>query len=140
MKLYDIFEAGSAGYHKLFHHQSWRVAILNYIDDLAPEKMHALEAHMETDEVFVLLEGDAVLVLGRCHQGDIEDFECVRMQPGQVYKIPKGVYHTLTMTKNAKVLIIEEENTCPDNSPQIPLAPRQLKMMKTIIRASGFAI
>ncbi|TVP85730.1 MAG: hypothetical protein EA375_03110 [Acholeplasmataceae bacterium] len=138
MKLYDIYEAGSAGYHKLFHHQNWRVAILNYIDDLALDNIRSVEAHLETDEAFVLLEGDAVLVLGQCNQGDIKGFECVRMQPGQVYKIPKGVYHAVTMTEDAKVLIIEEENTCPDNSPTIPLDAESQQMMKARIRASGF--
>ncbi len=44
--------------------ETWRVAILNYLDEIHPEKIDFMERHNETDEVFVLIKGQALLFLG----------------------------------------------------------------------------
>ncbi len=49
------------GYRPLVDFGSWRVAYLRFIDELIPDKITRLERHLETDEVFVLLNGEAVL-------------------------------------------------------------------------------
>ena len=43
---------------------TWRVALLNYIDELRPELLDTMQRHDETDEVFGVLEARCVLFLG----------------------------------------------------------------------------
>jgi cupin superfamily acireductone dioxygenase involved in methionine salvage len=121
MKPYEVFEFKDVGYQKLFHHQSWRIAILNYIDELEIENINYVEAHLETDEVFVLLSGCCTLIFAHALSGEITNFECIQMELNKVYKVPRGVYHACVLSKDGKVLIVEEENTCDHNSPRIYL-------------------
>ena len=130
MKPYEIFDYANDGYQKLFHHQSWRIAILNYIDELEIEHIDYVEAHLETDEVFVLLAGTCTLIFAHEKQSKIQSFECVALKKHKVYKVPKGTYHACVLSQDAKVLIVEEENTCYDNSPRIYLTDTDKEKMK----------
>jgi len=40
------------------------------------------------------------------------------MERGKIYNVKKGVYHTHTLSKDAKVLIVENDDTSDDNSPK----------------------
>ena len=63
MKTYEVFEYDGIGYQKLFHFNDWRVAILNHISELNfPKEINYFQAHLETDEAFVLLEGSAISI------------------------------------------------------------------------------
>lgn len=123
MKPYEVFDFVDVGYHKLFHHQSWRIAILNYIDELEIDQISYVEAHSETDEVFVLLTGSCTLIFAHVTHQNIDKFECVQLEANKVYKVPQSTYHTSVLSKDAKVLIVEEENTDKHNSPRIYLSP-----------------
>jgi hypothetical protein len=63
-KVLEIKEYLGEGYLPLIDFDAWRVAILRWIDETLPEKITYLERHTQTDEVFVLLEGQAALILG----------------------------------------------------------------------------
>ena len=47
------------------------------------------------------------------------------MEPLKVYNIRRGTWHSHTLSPDATVLIIENENTCDDNSPEAELTERQ---------------
>jgi len=130
MKSYEIFDFSDVGYQKLFHHQSWRVAMLNYIEELEIEHINYVESHSLTDEVFVLLHGECYMIFATVEENKINQFECVKLEPHKVYKIHKGVYHAHVLTRDAKLLIIEEENTHYENSPRIYLDEEEVKAMK----------
>lgn len=121
MKYYEIHAFNEIGYHKLFSYNTWRVAILNYIEELDIENIQYVEAHSLTDEAFVLLSGSCQLFFAEVDQHKVTHFEVVSLEPHQVYRIPKGIYHTHTLSQDAKLLIIEEENTSEDNSPRVYL-------------------
>lgn len=133
MKFYETYDYQGIGYQKLFHHQNWRVAILNYIDELDMDKLAYVEAHSLTDEVFVLLEGECHLFFVEVNDGKPGVVECLPMKKNVVYKIPMGIYHTHTLSKDAHLLIIEEENTAYENSPRVYMTEdlRQ-KLMKSL--------
>ena len=133
MKSYEIFDFSDVGYHKLFHHQSWRIAILNYIDELTLENLEYVEAHHQTDEAFTLLSGCCTLVLAQVESHQIQSFECLKMSPHKVYKVPQGVYHTCILSKDAKVLIVEEDDTSDHNSSKLYLEPKHIRMIKAHI-------
>ena len=114
----EVKEFTNEGYKELIAYDAWRVAMLNYIDELLPEKIDNFQAHLNTDEVFVLLEGRCILYTADITNKKIHNIEGIDMIKGKVYNIKKGVYHTHTLTLDAKVLIVENDDTCLDNSPK----------------------
>ncbi len=62
-KMLEIHEYTGEGFQPLVYFGSWRVAVLNYIEELHPAKIDTLERHPETDEVFVLTHGQGILFL-----------------------------------------------------------------------------
>ena len=119
MKYYDTYEFNGIGYSKLFHHQNWRIAVLNYIEELEVGNINYVECHALTDEVFVLLKGSFKLFFAEVENNKIIKFNVLSLEPHKVYKIPMGIYHAHTLSKDAMVLIVEEESTNYENSPRI---------------------
>jgi mannose-6-phosphate isomerase-like protein (cupin superfamily) len=119
-RLVEISEYTGEGYRPLVDYGEWRVAILRYIDELAPENITFLERHNETDEVFVLLEGRCTLLIG-----DGEEIHAVKMEPYKVYNVKRGVYHSHTLSKDAIVLVVENCDTGAWNSDRMSLGEEQ---------------
>ncbi len=118
--LLEVSEYNEEGYSPLIDFQSWRVAILNYIDELDANKIDNFQCHNETDEVFVLLSGKCILF---CSEVDIDNniinIVAWDMEPNKTYNIKRGVYHTHTLNADGKVLIVENSDTSDCNSPKI---------------------
>ncbi len=127
---YQIFDFDGIGYSKLFVHRDWRVAVLNYIDELEIDNISYVEAHQETDEVFVLLSGSATLFFAETNNNKITRFSKLILEKHKVYNIPAGIYHTHTISPDCKLLIIEQENTDWSNSPKIYLDDESRKLLK----------
>lgn len=111
-------------YSPVVDYEKWRVAILNYADSLLPENIKDMQRHDETDEVFVLMQGKCILFIG---EGDkeVEKVYSIDMEPYKVYNVKKAVWHNHTLSKDGKVLIVENRNTDDDNSPYIDLTDEQ---------------
>lgn len=109
-----------AGYRPLVDYGEWRVAILNYLDGIHPERLETVERHTATDEVFVLLKGQGVLFVG---QGEprLETLQPIVMQSGKVYNVRRNVWHTIVLSRDASVLIVENRDTGQHNSEYSPL-------------------
>jgi hypothetical protein len=123
-KLLDITEYTDVGYLPLIAYGAWRVAILNYIDELLPENIGKMQRHDNTDEVFVLLKGRCILFVG-AGADRIEEILAEDMQPLKLYNMKRGTWHTHTLDQRATVLIIENDDTGPANSPEIELTMEQ---------------
>ena len=52
------------GYVPMIDFESWRVAILNYCEELEVQNLKTMQKHDESDEVFVLLSGNCTLFTG----------------------------------------------------------------------------
>jgi hypothetical protein len=127
-KLLEVREYKKEGYSPVVDYGAWRVAILNYNDQLLPENLTAMQRHNETDEVFILLRGNCILFIGDGNQ-KVTDIFAENMQPFKVYNVKKSTWHTHTLTKDAMVLIVENRDTTFDNSPFCPLSDRQRQML-----------
>lgn len=127
----EVVKYDGEGYLPLIDYGKWRVAELRYIDELEVDNLKDMQKHNETDEVFVLLEGDFTLFLGG--QGDkIGEIEAVKLEPLKLYNVKRGTFHTHTPEKNATVLIIENVDTCDDNSPTVDLTIEQKKIIREL--------
>ncbi|PSU35768.1 hypothetical protein [Photobacterium lutimaris] len=119
-QLLEVSEYNAEGYSPLIDYQSWRVAILNYIDELETDQIDNFQCHTETDEVFVLLAGKCILFCAETDEdNNIIDIFSWDMVPNKAYNIKRGVYHTHTLSEDGQVLIIENSDTCDRNSPKI---------------------
>lgn len=114
----EVSSYTEAGYKEVVTYNTWRVAVLNYIDELLPESIDNFQAHLDTDEVFVLLEGHCILYTADILDNTISNIEGTNMVPGKIYNVKKGVYHTHTLSKDCSVLIVENDNTSLHNSPK----------------------
>ena len=109
MKQIEISEHNTEGYAPVMHFDAWRVAILNYAEHFDEGSPARLERHMLTDEVFVLLEGEATLYIGK-------EMTAYPMEKNKIYNVKQAVWHRITASHDAKVLIVENHNTSKDNS------------------------
>lgn len=125
----EIREYTEPGYAPVIDYESWRVAILNDIDELEVPNLKTMQKHLLSDEVFVLLKGSCTLFTA----GNGEEAGTVRstnLEPCKCYNVKAGVWHTHTLTENSSVLIIENRNTCDDNSPTIKLSEEQIRQLR----------
>ncbi len=118
-----IHDVHAEGYHPVVDYEAWRVAILNYSDQLPPENIDFVQQHAETDEVFVLLTGRCILFTAEVENDTVSNISACPMEPGKIYNVPKGVYHTHTLAPGTRVLIVENVDTTLANSPCVSLAP-----------------
>jgi mannose-6-phosphate isomerase-like protein (cupin superfamily) len=130
-KLIEIHEFTDPGYQPVIDFGEWRVAILNYLDEIHPERIESLERHNETDEVFVLIKGKGILFLGE-GEARIDKIESQVMESGRIYNVKQGVWHTVVLSRDGSVLIVENRNTCRENSDYSLLEPEQHKSLVEI--------
>jgi ureidoglycolate hydrolase len=126
--LLEIREFTGLGYQPLIDFGTWRVAILRYIDELIPARIEYLERHNETDEVFVLLEGQVVLFIGEGGE-QVEKLHPQVMEPKKMYNVKRGVWHCSVLSRNASILLVENCNTTRANSDYILLTADQRQLI-----------
>lgn len=105
----EVYEHTGSGYERTMHYGEWRVAFLNWAEKFDFSSDFPPERHMLTDEVFVLLSGTAVLEIGT-------DKKPVQLQPERIYNVRAGVWHRVKVSRDAKLLIVENHSTGPENS------------------------
>ncbi|MFO7665255.1 MAG: hypothetical protein R6V76_01390 [Desulfobacterales bacterium] len=125
-KLLEVRDYTKEGYSPVVDYDTWRVAVLNFSNDLLPANIKTMQRHNKTDEVFVLLTGRCILFIG---DGDkrVSDIFAENMQLFKIYNVKKSVWHSHTLSRDAKLLIVENRNTTFDNSPFYTLTGMQRK-------------
>lgn len=109
----------------------YRCSFLNYLPRLVPERVVSMQKHMESDETFVLLTGNAWIFLADgCDQPD--HIHCVKLEQEKSYTVPLGIWHAPVMSKDAKILLIENNSTSDDNSPRVPLSEKQKEKVREL--------
>jgi ureidoglycolate hydrolase len=113
--LVEIREYKGAGFQPLIHFGDWRVAILRWEQGLQPQKIEHMERHTQTDEVFVLLEGQATLILGG-KDAIVNGAYPYVMECGKLYNVKQDVWHTILLSRDASILIVEDRDTGKENT------------------------
>ena len=98
------------GFNPFLIRKGWQVAQLNYMPQQGFQAITRVECHQQTDEVFILLNGKAILIVGKPAEKGF-DFQYWLMQPGITYNIPMDTWHNIAMDKDAQVMIVEASNT-----------------------------
>ena len=111
------------GYNPFFIRDNWQVAQLNYLPELGMQAIKKMEMHAATDEIFILIKGTAILILG-IKKGD--EFRVT-------YNIPISTWHGIAMNMDTEVIIVEKSNThLEDVIYQDLLEVEQVKLNKAI--------
>lgn len=106
----EIFERTQPDFEPVVTFENWKVAYLSYSERFS--KFEVIERHLFTDEVFVLLDGKARLFVAE----DGKEWQEIEMEKGKVYNIKKAVWHHIVVSMDANVLVVENSNTCAENS------------------------
>lgn len=131
----NVYAPREEGFFPVVFFGQWRVAVLNYCDIVEKNALYRLERHVETDEVFVLQNGQAWLILGG--SGDAPSaVETFPMEEGAVYNIAQGCWHHIVMTRDASVLIVENADTGDSNSAYAKLSEDTVTELKEKISFS----
>jgi hypothetical protein len=80
----------------------WLVALMNWSPRFDLSAPRQVEAHTQTDEVFVLQRGKSVLFVSTEKGLDVID-----MVPGVVYNVTRGTFHNVIGSRDAQWLIVE---------------------------------
>lgn len=101
----EVYTHDYDGYRTVFASGTWRIGLIGRSARFA--SLSEMERHLETDEVFVLLEGGATLYT---------ETERLAMETGKVYNIPRGVWHHVVISPDGKVLVAENSDTSAANT------------------------
>jgi mannose-6-phosphate isomerase-like protein (cupin superfamily) len=99
------------GYHPLVADGEWLVALMNWEQRFDLSSIGKIERHNETDEVFVLLQGNSILYIK-----NEDGLHTYVMKPGVVYNVTKATWHNVVGSRDATWLIVENKNTTVENS------------------------
>lgn len=132
----EIREYTEPGYSPVIDYESWRVAVLNDIDELEVSNLKTMQKHLLSDEVFVLLKGSCTLFTAG-NGKEVGMIQSTNLEPYKCYNVKAGVWHTHTLTENSSVLIVENRNTCDDNSPTVKLDEEQIRQLRESYQPSS---
>jgi len=119
-------------YEPLVDYDGWRVAVLAFCENTTLPKIKKMQKHNETDEVFVLVRGNCTLITGGNGEKP-EEIKLHKMEPQKVYNVKKGFWHNHILDEDGIVVIVENRDTCDDNSPEYPLTVEQMKTLSDLM-------
>lgn len=127
--LIRITDYGGPGIGGEVSGRGYTILLLNFLPRLKAECIADMQFHMETDESFVLLEGSAVLFAaeGKERPGELTAY---KLELGKIFTVPSGIWHTQSMTEDAKILLVESCGTVAENSPRCPIDEAQKEFIR----------
>ena len=84
MKGIEFYHYDDHGYKKLFHYNSWRIAVLNYIEELEPENINYMECHLSLIHIFMLVDNNHYYLSGK---GIYQQEDKVLVTYGSIYQL-----------------------------------------------------
>lgn len=108
----EIYDLKGEDFNTIMTSGSWAIAMMRYSERLSSFDISELHRHNETDEAFILLEGNATL-----YEYDVPH----KLEKRKVYRVKKGTWHQMVLSRDATVLVVENSNTTSENTDRNPL-------------------
>ena len=106
------------GFRAVLDSDGWRIAFSNDAPHARKETVTQLARHMETDEVFVLLSGEAELYYSEAEvPGPVRR---IKLEPLQAYVVRRGMWHAMVTQEGTRLFVVENANTGRHNSEYAP--------------------
>ena len=77
----EIKNNDASGYNRVIEYESWTVANLATCPDTYLEKINSFQRHHATDEVFILLKGNASLIILESDIFDLNKIKVINLEP-----------------------------------------------------------
>lgn len=135
MKLIEQYQISENGYHPFLIRDGWQVAQLNYTPEQEIGNIEKLDIHHLTDEVFILLKGNAVLIGAEINGNDV-NFKVELMLPHITYNIPVDTWHNIAMSKDCEIIIVEKSNTHKGDFEFFQLSEEKKQEMEALVRGA----
>ena len=139
MKAIEVTDFPTTDYEPLVDYEGWRVAVLAACENTTLPKIKTMQKHDLTDEVFVLIRGNCTLLNGGCDKTP-GVMEALKLEPLKVYNVKKGYWHNHILDDEGVVLIVENQDTCDDNSPIYPLTEAQKAELEKMVSSGVYYI
>ncbi len=120
------------GLKRVYENKDWTVGIKNWKPENDLSGFTNIERHNESDELFILLDGNCTLIFANEVDGKLE-FDHVKMEQNHVYNIPKTLWHNTITSKDVKLALIEYSSTGMENSNILDLTEEQVKEIQNKI-------
>ena len=132
----ETFAYEGAGIENVYQNDKWLVAIKNWRKANDVENISRLEVHFKTDEQFILLAGSAVLIYAENLDGR-SAIHVKKLKAGKVFQVPQGLWFNNVLSRDAKLVYIEDSDTkaAPDNSIYRDLTQAQIAAVQEQVRA-----
>lgn len=119
------------GYKALVSYGTWRAAVLRYLEEMQPEKINRMERHTMTDEVFILTEGKAILLISG-NLPELGEIESIEMKTGDFYNVKRNTWHAVLMSCDANIVIVENDDTGRENTEYSTLTDSQTQSLRQL--------
>ena len=111
------------GFFPVFQNSAFKCAFITHSDQYSHGKILQMKQHNDSDEVFVLLQGSAVLLTREsatslCLQTTLEK--------NKAYNVHQGVFHYLAVSEDALLFVAESGSMEPKNTVAIDVSAESL--------------
>ena len=116
-----------SGFDSLHTFGSWKVAFITcgkQYGDLSELKI--VKRHTQTDEVFVLVKGEATLFSA---DGN-ENLTATFLEKEKLYNVQKNTWHHLQVSEDALLVVVENDDTSKENTETKILTVDEIKEIK----------
>ena len=99
-----------SGFDTLHTFEGWKVAFITHAEQYG--ELQVVKRHTLTDEVFVLVNGEATLFTA---DGD-EPLQTTVLEKEKLYVVQKNTWHHLRVSQDALLIVVENNNTTKENT------------------------
>lgn len=129
----EVIAIEGKGFVPLKDYKSWRIAQLSYNEDTnSIEGVKVFGRHLETDEVFILLEGEAHLFTAG-FDDQFGDIYVNKMTNNKLFSVKEGQWHAAILKPGARILIVENSGTDDRNSQKYELTEADKHKMMSLL-------
>ena len=108
--------ASNPGFGLVCKNDFFKCAFITRSEQYAPGRIRTMKRHNESDEVFVLVQGKAMLVTGEPMQGQ---YEKTVLRSGVSYCVEAGTWHYLAVSEDALVFVTENSRVSGENTDEL---------------------
>ena len=110
-QMINIFAPNDSGFKTVFKSNGWQIATITYSEQYSKAGFNHMKKHLTTDEVFVLLKGEAVL-----HTIENNNLTEIKLEKEKIYCVLKNTWHYLEISEDALLCVTENSDLLPQQS------------------------
>ena len=116
-----------SGFDTIHTFDTWKVAFITSATQYGDlNDLKIVKRHTQTDEVFVLVKGEATIFTG---DGD-ESLKRTPMEKEKLYNVKKNTWHHVQVSEDALLVVVENNGTTKENTETKVLTVEEIKEIR----------